>query len=149
VAVELSTAALQDAQQQLRASQAASLAQRRRELDLQQTREGAERQAALVQVRQEVLQIQLAARSSKLTTVLEAHLRLKADKSRAQVLSEVAQLDAQGFQARTEAFSANGVAAVRAALVQKLTGISFVIAPPPQNPAPNPAQTSAYSEPIQ
>ena len=60
-----------------------------------------------------------------------------------------AQLDAQGFQARTEAFSANGVAAVRAALVQKLTGISFVIAPPPQNPAPNPAQTIAYSEPIQ
>jgi hypothetical protein len=149
VAVELSTAALQDAQQQLHASQAASLAQRRRELDLQQTREGAERQAALVQVRQEILQAQQAARSSKLATVLEAHLQLKADQSRAQVLSEVAQLDAQGFRARTEAFATDGVAAVRAALVQKLTGISFVIAPPPQNPASNPAQTSAYSEPIQ
>ena len=149
VELERSTGALREEEQALRASQTAALDQRRRELEVQQTRVRDEQQAELVQAQQGLQKALQAARSASLAAVLEARLHLAADEREAQVLTDVAQLDALGFQAQTEAFSAHGVAAVRAALVKKLIGISFEIAPTPQIPSPGQAQVIAYSEPIQ
>ena len=149
VELERSTAALRDQEQTLRASQAAALDQRRRELQLEQAKMRDGQKAELVQTQQGFDEALQGAHSAKLAKVLEAELQLAADQREAQVLMEVAQLDAQGFQAQTNAFAAHGVAAVRAALVDKLMGISFEIAPTPHLPTPNQAQAIAYSKPIQ
>jgi hypothetical protein len=149
VELERSTAALRAQEQAFQGSQSAALDQRRRELELEQAKIRDGQQAGLIQTQQgfdEALQV---ARSTKLATVLKAQLDLAADQREAQVLSEVAQLDAQAFQAQTNAFAAHGVAAVRAALINKLIEISFEIAPTPHLPTPNQAQVIAYSKPIQ
>ncbi len=149
VDLERSTATLREEEQRLRASQAAALGQRRRELGLEQAKIRNGLQIEWVQAQRESQRALQAAQSASLAAVLEAQLHLAADQREAQVLTDVARLDAQGFQAQTDAFSAHGIAAVRAALVHKLMGISIEIAPTPQLPSPGQAQVIAYSEPIQ
>ncbi|GEM_PF-6783122 len=143
-AVVRATTALRDATQQLRAQQESELTQRRDELELHQAVQQAQRRRALADAEREAARAQGAAEATRLTTLLEAQLQLESLQREARVLREVAQLDAQAFRAQTEAFVTDGVLAVRAALVEKLTGISIEIAPSRIPETPELVQPSSF-----